>query len=342
MKYPPLSPMPVLTKHPMFHDPAYPSEVALSAAQMEKIDSFNEKISAGEIEFESAPCPCGGDRFELITEFDRYRVWQPIVVCTECGLVQCQPRLTEPSLQWFYSSDFFREAYNGDILIPMTDAKFERLARGGRQRYERILEHLPSSKIGSVGEVGCAAGWNLYPFHEAGIPIMGADFGPHMIEFGKTKGMDLRVGDMSAFGDAKFDLLILSHVIEHVLDLDDFMARALCHLNPGGHVYVEVPDIADFCMGAFQTAHIYYFSMAHMDHLCARFGLASLATRNIGPFFYGVYHADADASRAVPPPDEYARVRASITKFERREWAKGLLRRTGLFPLCRYLVNLVR
>lgn len=326
----------------MFHDPSYPSEETLSDNQRRLIGGFNDRILSGELAFSAAPCLCGGETFELITEFDRYRAWQPAVICRDCGLVQNQPRLTETSLKWFYESDYFREAYGGANQIPMTDEKFDRILRGARLRFERIVERIAIEDVGSVGEVGCAGGWNLLPFHEAGIPVVGVDFGPHLVAFGRAKGMDLRVGDITAFGDAKFDLLILSHVVEHALDLNAFMTEALRHLNPGGSVYIEVPDIADFCMGAFQTAHIYYFSIAQMNHLCARFGLASLVTRNIGPFFYGIYAFDREAAARVPAPDDYAWLIGIIRGYERRETLKSMLKRSGLFPLCRAIINRIR
>jgi SAM-dependent methyltransferase len=155
-------------------------------------------------------------------------------------------------------------------------------------------------------------------------------------------GLRLRDGDASELRDEKFDLIILSHVVEHILDVEAFMAEIVTHLNPGGHIYIEVPDITDFCMGAFQTAHVYYFTIAHMNALCASAGLKVTVTKNIGPFFYGVYRFDLETPIHVPPPDEYATLRKIIWKHDLRESAKSLLKGAGLFTLCRAVVNLFR
>jgi SAM-dependent methyltransferase len=47
-----------------------------------------------------------------------------------------------------------------------------------------------------------------------------------------------------AFGRSKFDILVLSDILEHVSDPLDVLARHLRFLAPGGHVLISLPNIA--------------------------------------------------------------------------------------------------
>jgi Methyltransferase domain len=68
-----------------------------------------------------------------------------------------------------------------------------------------------------------------------------------------------------------FDCIVLSHVMEHVLDVDGAIRCLRPLLHEGGRVYVEVPDAtryADYVYAPFQdfnTEHINHFSAMTLD-----------------------------------------------------------------------------
>jgi len=61
----------------------------------------------------------------------------------------------------------------------------------------------------------------------------------------------------------KFDLIGLRHVLEHIVDLRDFMQFIATRLNPEGIVFIEVPDLThtelDYVDG-LQFEHVNYFT----------------------------------------------------------------------------------
>ncbi|MCI1016467.1 class I SAM-dependent methyltransferase [Herbaspirillum sp. C7C2] len=71
--------------------------------------------------------------------------------------------------------------------------------------------------------------------------------------------------------DQQFDVIILSHVLEHIVDLKDFSA-IVGKLAPGGKIYIEVPDAAHYA-SAPRREFCYYFDRLHVNH----FSLASLS-----------------------------------------------------------------
>ena len=73
-------------------------------------------------------------------------------------------------------------------------------------------------KPGKVLDVGCSSGGMLQIFKEAGYDVTGMDYDKDRVAYGVKKGLNLFEGD--AFDvEGKFDLIIYSHVLEHILDL---------------------------------------------------------------------------------------------------------------------------
>jgi SAM-dependent methyltransferase len=226
------------------------------------VRQFNEKSRSGEVEFEEVRCLCGSEDFERVASVDRYGFEQPTVICRDCGLIQSNPRMTPPEYAAFYSSDFYRDVYLEEGSDRFSEKEFEPRALIGSQRFEFITSHVDLNSIQNVLEVGCAAGWNLYPFHQHGLQVVGYDYGPKLVGWGRQKGMDLRVGtpDPDTLDD-RFDLIILSHVLEHFTDPVTELRKVSALLKETGILYIEVPDIKyALSLRQFQNAHCYYFT----------------------------------------------------------------------------------
>ncbi len=80
--------------------------------------------------------------------------------------------------------------------------------------------------------------------------------------------------------DGTFDLIILSHVIEHLVSFDD-IANLLRRLSPQGQVYIEVPDAASYrqyqrmeYLYYFDRLHVNHFSYYSLHHLVEQWGLS--------------------------------------------------------------------
>lgn len=99
-----------------------------------------------------------------------------------------------------------------------------------------------------VLEVGCSNGRNVtLPLASCGYRVTGLDIHEASIEYAKAHNafsnarflcMDL--ADLPE--DEKFEMLVLSDVLEHVDDPAGICARALRHLAPGGMVLISIPN----------------------------------------------------------------------------------------------------
>lgn len=318
-----------------FHDPSYPSTEPQNAEQRALVADFNRRLAAGEIATETVPCLCGGQDFALFATYERYRVRQDSVICKRCGLLQSRPRLSPESYRWFYESDFYRRLYNPDLMGGDVD-RFRDVTHSRLYRFEFVRERANLAAIGSVLEIGCGAGWNLEPYHVAGKRVVGYDQGPTLVAFGRTQGLNLREGSVEDVGDDTFDLIILSHVVEHFPDPIGTVQQVAGRLNPGGHIYIEVPDADEFALGGLQTAHTYWFSKRTLVHYMARAGLKANEIRNFGCHVGGLFEKSPDPP--MPSLDgEYERMRATIRRYGRRQDAKDLLGCVGLLGIVRWL-----
>jgi SAM-dependent methyltransferase len=330
------SALPSLTKAAAFHDPAFPSTEDLDVGQRDLIAAFNRGLASGQIALEEAPCLCGSTSFDPVAEYDRYRIRQPVVICRACGLVQLRPRMTDKALDWFYGSDQYRAIYNPHYLA-LTEERFRSSLPHSRMAF--LDSALAGKKeVATVLEIGCAAGQNLIHFHEQGKRVVGYDLGPAGLAFGKSLGMDLRSGTYQDVVGGPYDLIILSHVMEHFNDPVTAVAAIADNLSPDGRFYIEVPDNDEFCLGALQNAHVYYFTERTLLANLAKAGLEAVSINRCTP------HIGVLCRRAVMPvsPDlsgEYNRAKAIIRRHDRKQRLKEFLDRLGLLAFAKKLAG---
>jgi hypothetical protein len=75
----------------------------------------------------------------------------------------------------------------------------------------------------------------------------------------------------------KYDCLILSHVLEHIYDIDKFIETISLNINENGFIYIEVPNaehydkITDICpLQEINLEHINFFSKYALNKLLMR------------------------------------------------------------------------
>ena len=226
-------------------------------------------------------CPAGQvlhiQRFTLSVGHplqDRYEV----VACDACGFCFADTPVTQPAYDAYYAamSKYADGATStGAGLSPWDAGRLEQLAG-------QVAEFAPDPSS-RILDIGCAAGGLISALQSRGCTnVFGIDPSPSCVETAcRAAAGRVWTGTLSGFpaGIGTFDGIILSHVIEHVRDLHDAMGRLRSLLNPGGWVYIEVPDAAryeQFLVAPFQdfnTEHINHFSMTGLANLLRTSGL---------------------------------------------------------------------
>lgn len=145
-----------------------------------------------------------------------------------------------------------------------------------------------------VLEVGCASGWMLHALRERGMRVVGTERSVERALPARRDGLPVFVGDLSALRpDARADLIVLFHVLEHLDDPVRALAACAAHLTPGGHVVVAVPTLASWQARVF-GAHWFHLDVPrHLVHFSPRAldrALAAAGLRRTGRSFVSAEH----------------------------------------------------
>jgi len=102
-------------------------------------------------------------------------------------------------------------------------------------------------------DFGCGNGGFLSIAKRAGYASYGIDFDDDAIDANKQQESDIYKGDIVTAKqlDKKFDVITISHVIEHVYDPVYHLESFYELLSPGGFLYIETPNLGS-------AGHKYY------------------------------------------------------------------------------------
>jgi SAM-dependent methyltransferase len=232
-----------------------------------------ENLSSNIYRYESVSCLCGTNDNELIAAKDRYGIPLDTSICKSCGQVFSSTRLDAPSTRRFYD-ELYRPLYVGKNIAD--ESFFNKQSRRG----SRILSYLSDVGISAparVLEIGCGAGGILYPFKESGFIVEGIDLGDSYLSEGQKHGLNLKCmssQQLSEETSSTYDIIILSHVLEHFSDIQFELNTIDKLLSPDGVIYIEVPGLfnlknsyeCDF-LTYLQNAHNYHFNLQMLTNL---------------------------------------------------------------------------
>jgi len=190
-----------------------------------------------------------------------------VVICGDCGFAYADNLPDQSALDKYYSASY---TSSEEATRYHNSAKniFRFLKKG-----DRILD------------IGCGTGHLLNLVRANGYDnVYGLDPADIACHTAKEKyGLDVIQG--SLFDDldlGMFDFIILSHVLEHIVDLPYFILQLNKYLNKGGRVYIEVPDAHNFLLSVepnpslgwkyekdlfahFAPEHINFFSVISLE-----------------------------------------------------------------------------
>ncbi len=248
------------------------------------------------VRFEEVNCPsCGSSvRHPVISAPDfetRYDYMFHVVRCDACDLCYTSPRpSTNDLFTLFYPdnyvcytksgvADSIRETYLGKSRLKALTPVFKRLR--------------PDGSAGRFLDVGCAYGYFLsYLKTHTNWDVLGCEPNRNMAETACLKGLDVKAETLvnAGYEEDSFDLVYMSHVLEHVPDLKETVAEVFRILKPGGIFITENPDLDAPIRHRFGAAWWGYHLPRHLTHfsfetLSRVLGNAGFQVERITPCF---------------------------------------------------------
>jgi SAM-dependent methyltransferase len=125
-----------------------------------------------------------------------------------------------------------------------------KLSEGFETEYTRPVDlkkiafmdrHLASLRPCSILELGCGHGLILQSLRDC--DAIGVEIDESEAAMAQASGFDVRVGHAGHYdAGRKFDVVIASEVIEHMLDPQSLLENAARHLRPGGKLLLTTPN----------------------------------------------------------------------------------------------------
>jgi len=229
------------------------------------IKNFNE----GLYKFYKNECLCGSiesNKDIILSNYDCIGIPITTMICKICGLIRTQKHLDPESLSNFYKNFYKLLYYNKDKIDNIDFEKEISYNSRSYKLFQLINRKGLLVKIDNVFEIGCSAGWNLYPYHIRNKYVSGCDLDGERITLGVSKGMDLYEGelnnDLTKYNSQ--DLVILSHVLEHVINPIEFLIEVIELLKSEKYLLVEIPSVLSnmdsTLITTFHFPHVYTFN----------------------------------------------------------------------------------
>ncbi|GHV95404.1 hypothetical protein AGMMS50293_17240 [Spirochaetia bacterium] len=260
------------------------------------VKTWSTPVSAEESRL--IPCNlCGGSRFKPALKCEGFTY----VRCARCGLVQMNPQPSAAAVGRRYQDAFGSDYLSYELaneaaflnlqLLALKDAGFDSLEK---ELMRRTVE------APRVLDVGCATGSLLLHLQSRGWHVTGVEISPAAEFARRERGLDIRSLPLEEnhFPPASFDLILASHLIEHLNDPGSFVREARRILSPGGRICITTPNIAGFQSRLFGSRwrsaifdHLYLFSVQTLQALLTGAGFT----------IEGVYTWGGLAAGAAPP-----------------------------------------
>jgi len=236
------------------------------------------------------PCACcSRSRFKPALDCEGFS----FVRCASCGLVQRNPQPLPEEIKERYS-----KTYGGDYLsyelkneaaflklqqLALTDAGFYKLEKkifarnaGGALGATSTFDIGGASDAPSALDIGCATGALLDDLRSRGWRVTGVEISPSAKYARDARKLDVRGVPLEEikFPDKSFDVVLASHLIEHLNDPKAFLLETYRVLKDNGFCFITTPNISGFQARLFGSRwrsaifdHLYLFSAASLSNM---------------------------------------------------------------------------
>ena len=135
---------------------------------------------------------------------------------------------------------------------------------------------------GRILDIGCGSGLSLLLLKSIGWEVYGVEVNKFACNYAAKIGVNIFWGELEKanFAPEFFDVIKITHVLEHLPSPDLAFAQMKRILKPGGTIYLETPNLKSFAASCFKEkwlgigGHVTSFSAETLSYIGKKYGLS--------------------------------------------------------------------
>jgi 2-polyprenyl-3-methyl-5-hydroxy-6-metoxy-1,4-benzoquinol methylase len=210
-------------------------------------------------------------------------------------MVFINPRYDNKYYAELYKKNYHKTGPNSEVSIK----EILKNKKVDKNIPERLIKHV-NAPVSKILDVGSGMGWN--------VDLVGKEFNcdhlaciePQDIcakNIKNTVGADLIARDVGSDWHKEFkktfDIIIMRHVLEHLLDPITILGKIKYVLKDNGSLYISVPDMFNPINPLngyfFRAVHLYYFCHETLLSTTHKAGLKPVELKSDGNELWGVF-----------------------------------------------------
>jgi hypothetical protein len=233
------------------------------------------------------PCAiCGSMDSKLLYIGDRYSLNVNTSICRSCGFIFTNPIESESFYNNFYQNEY-RKFYKKKLHNPSPEyVEFFNLKGRADHHLDWISQIVELKEVENILDVGSAEGTLLNSFKSRfpHLKPVGIELDRNFAIYSRGTGLDVfdSIDDLPSLNGTT--IVCLSHVLEHIYDLQSFFSQMKSKINGAIYFYVSVPDVSRYrSIKDLHIAHIYHFSIHSLNHLVGKYNFKILSIEPHSP-----------------------------------------------------------
>ncbi|MCC0178501.1 class I SAM-dependent methyltransferase [Waterburya agarophytonicola K14] len=212
--------------------------------------------------------------------------------CSECDYGMTENRPSKEEVEDFYDLDdyYTHNAATSDVnenkisFLDRLRIHLSYLFDQGEDLDPGEVDTLLKTNKPRMCEIGCGNGKNLIKFQASGYDVFGIEPDPAARKMAQKITPNILSGTAEelpqGIKNEKYDIVLMSHVLEHCIDINKVMSNVKEILNDGGVYIVEIPNCNSL---GFQTyrgewpwsdipRHLNFFTGSSLDKIFKKHG----------------------------------------------------------------------
>jgi SAM-dependent methyltransferase len=237
---------------------------------------------------------CNSDNYTEIFPAGKAQVHR-IVQCNVCSLIYANPQTDNVgAVEQDYHTTAGETVDVDEVLKDFTPENHQYLKKQFLQLndYQKIIDFVEKENKGTFLEVGSYAGIFLNEAKKRGWDVVGIE--PLEIPALYSERLGVRVireyFENAPIEPDSLDVIVATHVIEHVSDPSAFIEKAYRSLKKGGKLIMETPTYDSLSFKLLQgrersvrcNGHIYFFTLKTLAGIVEKNGFEVLKQEKVG------------------------------------------------------------